>query len=242
MLTSCLHSSATLPARPAGAGSARWGTPATALLLILLAGGGATAAELGFKEEGVDVKVAGLGNFDLSWPMLMPGEKKPIEKTISGRKAELKYANGASLAMTIADGGSWNCASTTCPRTWSASMSPPGSGWIVDGGTWTIGKGAATPFPKDKPAKPFLFQGNGNGFSFTDVIGRTLAIHIPDYSYEQLQDNREWGNPIFQWQAWVPYNKDWEVHKITIAAGAPAKAKILVDRFGQTTRKAFPTR
>ena len=105
MLTSCLHSSATLPARPAGAGSARWGTPATALLLILLAGGGATAAELGFKEEGVDVKVAGLGNFDLSWPMFMPGEKKPIEKTISARKAELKYANGASLAMTIAEGG-----------------------------------------------------------------------------------------------------------------------------------------
>ena len=241
MLTSCLHSSATLPARPAGAGSARWGTPATALLLILLAGGGATAAELGFKEEGVDVKVAGLGNFDLSWPMFMPGEKKPIEKTISARKAELKYANGASLAMTIAEGGIIELRFRNVPKdvvsfhvtTWV------GVG-IVDGGTWTIGKGAATPLPKDKPAKPFLFQGNGNGFSFTDIVGRTLAIGIPDYSYEQLQDNREWGNPIFQWQAWVPYNRDWEVHKITIAAGAPAKAKILVDRYGQTTLKAFP--
>jgi hypothetical protein len=114
-----------------------------------------------------------------------------------------------------------------------------------DGGTWTIGLGSVKSFPQDQPDKPFLHQGNAGSFTVKDAAGHTVAISgLTDYAFNQLQDNREWGWKIFQWQVWVNYNPDWEVHSFTIneggADGTPAKLQVQVDRLGQSTRKDYP--
>ncbi len=209
--------------------------------LLLLLGGAAWAADLQITDAGLGITITGMAHMEVPWPMLMPGEKKPIEKRMAARSAELKYANGAEVSISLAAGGVVEYRWRQMPKevvsfhltTWVGAD-------IGDGGTWKIGNGAPAAFPKDKPAKPFLYQGNDSGITITDVIGHSISITVPDHSYQQLQDNREWGNPIFQWQVWVPYNKDWEAHRITISEGAAPKARILVDRFGQTTRKEFP--
>ncbi len=224
------------PASPAAGAAVR-----LAALLLLAGCGGLRAAELTITDDGVGLTITGMAHMEVPWPMLMPGEKKPIEKHTSAHSAELKYANGAEVGISLATGGVVEYRWRHVPKevvsfhltTWVGAD-------IGDGGTWKIGAGAVTPFPKDKPAKPFLYQGNDNGITICDVIGHSVTIGVPEHSYLQLQDNREWGNPIFQWQAWVPYNKDWEAHRITISEGAAPKAKILVDRFGQSTRKEFP--
>jgi hypothetical protein len=226
--------------------SAAFAIPATAsgrLVAILFAAlcSSAWAADLQLNEQGLGLTITGMAHIEVPWPMLMPGEKKPIESHLSARSAELKYANGAEVSISLAPGGVVEYRWHHMPKeVVSFHLTTSVGADIGDGGTWRIGAGPATAFPKDKPAKPFLYQGNDNGITITDVIGHSVTITVPDHSYQQLQDNREWGNPIFQWQAWVPYNKDWEAHRITISEGAAPKAKILVDRFGQTTRKEFP--
>ena len=213
------------------------------LAAILLAAlcGSARAADLQLSEQGLGITVTGMAHMEVPWPMLMPGEKKPIESHVGAHGAELKYANGAEVSISLAPGGAVEYRWRHMPKevvsfhltTWVGAD-------IGDGGTWRIGNGAPTAFPKDKPAKPFLYQGHDSGITITDVIGHAITITVPEHSFLQLQDNREWGNPIFQWQASVPYNRDWEVHRIAISEGAAPKARILVDRFGQSTLKEFP--
>jgi len=33
------------------------------------------------------------------------------------------------------------------------------------------------------------------------------VLKLPDFTYQQLQDNREWNASLFQWQGWIPYNR-----------------------------------
>ncbi len=111
-----------------------------------------------------------------------------------------------------------------------------------DGGTWKFDGGEAKGFPKEKPAKPFLYQGNASLFTLTDAASHGISFTVPEHSFHQLQDNREWGWKIFQWQVLVPINRGWEVHPLAIAETLAAGGKVQpqVDRFGQTTRKEFP--
>ena len=111
----------------------------------------------------------------------------------------------------------------------------------MDGGTWRIGDGDAKPFPAEKPAKPFLYQGNATRFEFTNVDGKRIRLDLPPYSYQQLQDNREWNWNVFAWWFQSPFNKDKADYVVTVTVDTgDGKNVVLVDRFGQTTRKKFP--
>ncbi len=224
-------------------------TPARRLLLAatLLVGFlvSATAAELKFDDGGVAIAVKGMGDFLLSYPVLQPGDKKPLEKQIAGNHADLKYAGDVKLAMDLTANGKVEFRFKHVGDLKKFQMEMLIGPQYGDGGTWTIGRGGSKSFPKDKPAKPFLYQGNAGSFMVKDAAGHTVAISgLPDYAFNQLQDNREWGWKIFQWQVWLNYNPDWEVHSLVInegvADGAPAKIPVQVDRLGQSTRKDYP--
>jgi hypothetical protein len=203
---------------------------------------GVAAAELKFGGDGLQIGVKGMGDFGLSWPKL--DDKAPVEKKPSGKRAELTYPNNAKATMTI-DGGKVELKFRDVPKDAKkihvSIMIGPQYG---DGGTWKLGDGEAKSFPKEKPAKPHLFQGHAGSFTLTDAANHVLTIGLPPNAYNQLQDNREWNWNAFSWQAWITYNKDHSTYTFTISEGEPGKEppKVIaqVDRFGQTTRKEFP--
>lgn len=216
-------------------------------LLVSVAAHPLSAAELGLGKDGLSVKVAGMGDFGVTYPILEPGERKPLEAHPSGNHAELKYAGETTVTVDIVDKSRIDIRFKNPGTLKSFTLKTMIGGQFGEGGTWKIGNGKVTEFPLDKPAKPHLFQGNAGSFQFADAAGHQLLFSgLPDYAYQQLTDNREWGWKIFAWQVSQPFNASWDAHSFTVtegvpAAGAtPAPIKIQVDRFGQTTRKEFP--
>lgn len=209
-----------------------------------------SAAAVSLGDGGIAVTITGMGGFNLGFPVLQPGDLKPVEKKVAGRKADLTYAGGVRVAVELADGGKVNVRFIQAKGVKSFKLSTQIDARFGDeGGTWTIGKGEPQTFPKEKPAKPHLYQGNAGGFTLTDATGHTFAVTgFPDFAYQQLTDNREWGWKIFSWFVSIPYNPDWAVHSVVfgetphsaVAAAVVPTSKVLVDRFGQTTRKDFP--
>ncbi len=154
----------------------------------------------------------------------------------------MKYEDGAKLDVVI-EGSDLAMKFSNVPgdvKSYEAVM-------MIDigfskGGKWKIGDTTGE-FPREKPAKPHLFQGNQTTFELSDAQGQTLSVHVPDYSYEQLTDNREWNWPIFAWRFTAPFNPDNPSGMVTFKSGGAATAataKKLVDRFGQSTIEDWP--
>jgi hypothetical protein len=97
-------------------------------------------------------------------------------------------------------------------------------------------------FPTLKAAKPHLFQGNAKNFTLTNFANRSIGFTVPDYSYQQLTDAREWGWSAFFWHFNSPLNKDWKTSTISISEGNATDIKkvALVDPFGQSTQSDWP--
>ena len=203
----------------------------------------AQPAKLRFRpaEEGVEIDAGAMGTFTLRYPELRgEGDKalKPIEKRIDGGKVALSYAGGGKVALTCGADGAIGLAFSAMP----ADVKSFRMGMLIDfnytqGGTWQAGAGDARPFPKDKPTKPFLFQGHAEQFTLGNYEGRQTALRLPPYSYIQLQDNREWNWKIFEWFFQAPYDRNAGDYQVRIASGAsagPTGPKVLVDKFGQS--------
>jgi len=71
--------------------------------------------------------------------------------------------------------------------------------------------------------------------------GRGLEIDVPEFTFQQLTDNREWNWSIFNWRAHTPLTPDRKELAFAIRLTAAAKtAQPLVDQFGQSTREDWP--
>jgi hypothetical protein len=88
-----------------------------------------------------------------------------------------------------------------------------------------------------------LYQGHASALELVAYDGRRLMVGVPDNSFLQLSDNREWNWSIFQWHCFVPVAPDrsellFEI-KDTMPAGT-VPVRPLVDKFGQSTREEWP--
>lgn len=213
------------------------------LVIMGLPGHGAT---LSLTDAGVGIDAGVMGKFTLTYPLLIRGNDaataKIMETRVEGKSVTLKYEGGGQLVMTLDDAQTVSLQFSSLP----AGTNKFRTGFLIDfgfcdGGTWQIGGADPRPFPKDKPEKPFLYQGNADRFCLRNFEGKALRITIPQYSYQQLQDNREWGWKIFQWTAWVNLDPNNPRVKFTIASDeAGAHRVIVVDRFGQDAALDFP--
>ena len=222
-------------------------TPLLCLLLGCL-GVHADAGALRLGKKGVEIDGGSMGTFSLPYPKVEAKAaagryEAAIEQRVEGGQALLKYAGGVALAVQIEAGGkiayrfSGNREAIKGFRV--GELLVPFN--YADGGTWRIGDGDAKPFPREKPAKPFLYQGNATSFELASVDGKRIRIELPPWSYQQLQDNREWNWKVFAWWFQSPFNKDKPAHVVTVTIDAGGgKAVVLADRFGQTTRRDFP--
>ncbi len=204
----------------------------------------ARAATLKPTREGISIDAGAFGRFVLSYPSLDLGQGepvKPLEVAVTSNSATVKYPGGASISVDVDADGSIKYRFADAP----AALKTFRMAMLIDfgfteGGKWRMGAGPATAFPKVKPAKPHLFQGNENRFTLTNLEGRSLEFAIPAYTYEELTDNREWNWKIFNWMFVSPFdrNNPMAVVKLTDVAGG--KSVRVVDKFGQDFASDFP--
>ncbi len=198
---------------------------------------------LSLSETGIGLACGGMGTFTLAYPVLDLGDSKkhePVEKRIQGAKAVLTYEGGGQIEAAAAS-GKISLTFSDLPATAKAlSMEMLIAPNYSEGGRWSMEE-AKGEFPKEKPAKPHLFQGHSRSFDLANINNQRLRFALPEYTYVQLQDNREWGWNTFWVQFKVPYLPERRTVEIAVSMDASAAQRVvLVDRFGQTTQRDFP--
>ncbi len=207
----------------------------------------ASAASLALSDAGIAIDAGTLGEFKLGYPILLAEQGnplKPIETRTAGKQTTAKYEGGGQVTLTIQDKSTVALEFSGLP----AAVRKFRMEMLIDfgfseGGTWQIGDAAPKPFPKQKPDKPFLYQGNAETFRLTNAEGKSLSFTVPRWSYQQLQDNREWNWQVFDWILFAPIDPGAPRCTLTIAEGAPAggvRRVIVADRFGQDAHLDFP--
>lgn len=207
----------------------------------------ANAADWHFGEEGLEVDGGSLGKFTLSYPAFLDAAQKPIhklaEKRTDASTATLRYEGNGSVTLALEKGGKLRVKFTNTPadvKTVSCEMHIPIA--LNQGGMWGAG-GKEAAFPKEKPAKPHLFQGNSDTFELRNYDGRKLVLKMPEFSFLQLSDNREWHWDIYNFTSFTPFNPDgteWVVNITTEDGAQGGKAVPLVDQFGQLEKGDWP--
>jgi hypothetical protein len=221
--------------------------PATLFALICSCSVPALAAQLSTTDAGLVVDAGSMGRFALSYPELVDKQDKslkPIEKRATGKQAVLKYEGGAEVTLAVEAADTVALTLKGVPAEivkFRMDMLIDFS--YADGGKWQIGGGDPTAFPAQKPEKPFLFQGNQSTLRLINFEGKQLSFTIPPYSYQQLQDNREWNWKIFNWSFWAPLQENVSRYTLQIAEGTVAggaQRVVVADRFGQDAQLDFP--
>jgi peptidoglycan/xylan/chitin deacetylase (PgdA/CDA1 family) len=180
-------------------------------------------------DNGVDAPLT------LTYPLLVNEarkESKVAGATVDGSTATVTYEGGGQLSVKLT-GGEVALDLTGLPPGikhlhTSMNVGPEYAG----AGQWRVGTGVATLFPKDKPASPFLHKGGGTEFALSGPTGRQTTVHVTGFCYQQVNDNREWHNDIFQWHVWLPLNAGATTLtlQIDVAAGNPAAAAAVVEK------------
>ncbi len=219
--------------------------PIVVALVIAMLASSSHAATLTATDSGISIDAGSFGQFTLTYPALDVGGAeplKPIEKTAAGKKAVLKYVGDTRIDIDIAPDGAVSYTLQNPP----AGLKNYRMEMLIDfafseGGTWRMGAGAASPFPRSKPDKPHLYQGNSSTFTLTNFEGKSVSFTLPPYAYEQLTDNREWNWKIFNWMFNVPFDRNNPRATIRIQEeSAGARRVIVADRFGQDAALDFP--
>ena len=176
-----------------------------ALTFPFMAGGAAPSVSLGDKgiiiANGVDAPLT------LTYPAIMNEARKEAKvaaATFTPMTATVTYEGGGQLTLHLGNGEVvFNLSGLPAgiKHLHSAMNIGPEYGGV---GQWKVGTGAATLFPKEKPASPFLHKGGSTDFSLFGPTGVQSAFTVPAYSYQQINDNREWRADIFQWHVMIP--------------------------------------
>jgi hypothetical protein len=193
-------------------------------------------------EKGAELACGRLGTFTLAYPQLDFGDdtkRDPVETRIQGASATLAYEGGAAVTVTVT-GGRIAYAFANAPAALKAFSThlliPPN---FSEGGTWRAGE-ASGAFPPEKPAKPHLYQNHTRRFEFADINSRRLGFDLPEHTFVQVQDNREWNWNTFWADFKVACLPEQPLYEIGVTLEGAARRVVLVDRFGQTTRRDFP--
>jgi len=191
-------------------------------------------------DEGLAIDAGPLGAYVLTYPVLCDSAQKSVHKriqvTLAGAMATVRYADGASLVVNVGGTGQVSLEFTGVPSDVKYYVMEMHIDMAFSrGGAWKIGESEGK-FPREKPAKPHLYQGNAAGLRITNAQGQSLVLQVPEWSYQQLTDNREWNWPIFAWKSITPYNPDSPRGSLSVGVDVPSgKTVKLVDELGQST-------
>lgn len=192
------------------------------LVLLAVAAAIFAAEPIVLANEGIKLSVPKVGPLTMSWPTLTKqgastaGDKATVK--IVGNRVQLTYPDATVIDARLVKAGV-ELALNQMPKeaqNLRAEMNLPIA--LRGAVTWQIGSQKGD-FPAEKPAKPFLFQGNATAFFLMKGDAPLLDITTPEWAYQQLQDNREWKTDAVQWWWHAPLNKDHLTHVIAIKIG-----------------------
>src|SRR6218665_255963 len=165
---------------------------ACSLLSIATAG----AAPMKLTADGIEIEGGSLGRFTFSYPLLLNEEQSPahqlLGKDVSGQTAALTYDDGARVEVTVGPAGQLTFRLSSVP----ADVKNIGLEMLIpiafnQGGKWKIGTQEGQ-FPPETPAKPHLYQNPAPSLTITNFEGKSLEVLVPENTFLQLTDNREW--------------------------------------------------
>jgi hypothetical protein len=217
--------------------------PAVLVCAVFVAAA-AQAADVAPANDGIHIEGGSLGRFVLSYPVLLGDtERKPIETTVATPRATLTYDGGAQVTVSVADNGEIALSFRNLPagvQKLKMEMLLPFD--LAQGGTWRV-DGKGQPFPAQKPATPHLYQGAGRELQVINRENRRLSVTVPDGSYQQVQDNREWSWKTFHWMFIAPLQGDRSGARLRVTVGVAdggVKPVVLVDELGQDRQMDWP--
>ena len=185
-----------------------------------------SAASLSLSSEGIVVDDAHGGKVTLQYPQLCNEAKKIIkiaDKNFAGTKATIKYEGGGVMELELV-GSDVDMKFSDIPADIKMIYTNMTLALTYgDGGKYACG-GELKDFPKEKAPKPFLYQGAAKTLQLVSPAGGKIVIQVPNYSFQQLQDNRGWNNNSFQWQMWAPYFPDRAQVTLKVSDTVPAVA------------------
>jgi len=203
------------------------------------------AVETQLVAEGIAIDAASLGKYTFTYPVLNDAAQNPVHKLreakLTGADATLVFEDGAEATVTRGADGELKFKFAKLPadvKNVSFEMLLPIA--FNQGGKWQIGTKDGA-FPKEKATPPHLFQDHATAAKFTNYEGRSLALKLPEFSFLQLTDNREWNWAVFNFRVMVPMSPDRTELTVGIATeGESASAKALIDQFGQIAAEDWP--
>ncbi|MET0262346.1 MAG: hypothetical protein ABW223_05570, partial [Rariglobus sp.] len=152
-------------------------------------------------DNGVDAPLT------LSYPLVSNEtrkESKVDNATVTGSTAVVNYEGGGKLKVEVA-AGSVTFDLTGLPAGTKHLHAVLNIGPEYTGvGKWQVGTSPLTLFPQAKPASPFLHKGGATEFSLFGPTGVSTTVRVPEFCYQQVNDNREWNADLFQWHVWLP--------------------------------------
>jgi len=194
-------------------------------------------------DKGVELACGNMGTFTLDFPILDLGDSKkhePVEKRVQGATATLTYEGGGKIEVAATSGKitlTFDAMPAAAKAVSTDMLIAPN---YSEGGHWRA-ENANGAFPKEKPAKPHLYQDHSRSFEVSNINNKRLSFALPEFTYVQVQDNREWGWNTFWVQFKIPTLADRKTYEIAVAMDASAAQRVvLVDKFGQTTQRDFP--
>jgi len=213
-------------------------------LIAVFAGVTASAPAIELKpgEKGIHINAGSLGGFELAYPAFSNGKDVHplVEARASGANATLKYEGGATIEITTTPAGDITYTFSGVP----ADVKSFSSTMLIDisfgrGGKWKAGDKEGT-FPKEKASPAQFFSGNTSSASITNASGDRMEIKIPDYSFMQLTDNREWGWSIYAARYFVNINPGMKTAKFKVEVTKGSGSTVVIDNFGQSTLEDWP--
>ena len=202
-----------------------------------------SAVQLKPGEKGIHIDAGSLGGFELAYPAFSNGSKDVhplVEARASGSTATLKYEGGVTVQVAASDAGDITFTFSGTP----ADVKSFSTTVLIDisfgrGGKWNAGEKEGV-FPKEKATPPQFFSGNTNAVTISNAAGDQLNFKIPDDSFVQLTDNREWGWGIYAMRCFVNLNPSTKSTKFNVAVQKGSGTAVIVDNFGQSTLEDWP--
>jgi hypothetical protein len=148
--------------------------------------------------------------FTITYPVLLSGDQKTSYQSkqadVKDNSVTLTYEGNGQMTVTIDPTGEIELKGLNLPDTIKfVRLNMLINLDFKNGGQFQAGAAAAKPFPADKPAQPHLFQGNAETMILRSGDGKGITITVPQYSYQDLADNRVWGTDSFQWMGLANY-------------------------------------
>lgn len=203
----------------------------------------AAAVELKTGEKGIHINAGSLGGFELAYPSFSNGGKDVhplVEARPAGANATLKYEGGATIEITTTPAGDITYTFSGVP----ADVKSFSSTMLIDisfgrGGKWKAGDKEGI-FPREKASPAQFFSGNANSVSISNASGDHMDLRIPDYSFMQLTDNREWNWAIYAGRFFVNVNPGMKTARFKVEVTKGSGNTIVIDNFGQSTLEDWP--